>query len=337
MALIPFASSSSISLPKYLHEDQNELSQECRHLMSSLPRDKGWVVNHLFNYQGFWHTTRQLQGVLASQKLFQAQQTDLFLVTTPKSGTTWLKAMAFAILNRDRYPCNNDHHPLLYSNPHDLVPFLELKLYVDNNVPDFTNFVSPRLFSTHMPYISLPDSIKNSKCKIVYLCRNPRDTLISLWHFTNKLRPKTIGNISLEEAFEKFCKGVSLCGPFWDHVLEYWKQSLEMPERVLFVKYEEIKEEPKVHLNRLAKFLGYPFSVEEEKLGVVDEILNLCSFDSLSNLMVNRMGKLLTGEDNKAFFRKGEVGDSGNYLTPEMIQHLDVITENKFIGYGLEV
>ncbi|KAF5199537.1 Cytosolic sulfotransferase [Thalictrum thalictroides] len=333
MALVPFA--SPISLPKYLHEDQNDVSQEYRHLMSSLPRDKGWVLKHLFNYQGFWHTTRQVQGVLACQKLFEAQDTDLFLVTTPKSGTTWLKAMAFTIVNRDRYPCIH-HHPLLSSNPHDLVPFLELKLYVDNNVPDFTNLVSPRLFSTHMPYISLPDSIKKLECKIVYLCRNPRDTLISLWHFSNKLRPKSIGNISLEEAFERFCKGLSLYGPFWDHVLEYWKQSLEKPERVLFLKYEEIKAEPKVHLNRLAEFLGYPFSLEEEKLGVVDEILNLCSFDSLSNLEVNRMGKLSTGEDNKAFFRKGEVGDSGNYLTPMMIQHLDVITENKFIGSGLE-
>lgn len=140
-----------------------------------------------------------------------------------------------------------------------------------------------------------------------------------------------MGNNQIGEVFERFCNGISLYGPFWDHVMEYWKLSLEIPERVMFLKYEDMKEQPQLHLRRVAEFLNCPFTADEEESRLGDQILKLCSFDHLSCLEVNR------GEENNAFFRRGEVGDWNNYLSAEMVQKLDRITREKFCGTGLEL
>jgi hypothetical protein len=127
-------------------------------------------------------------------------------------------------------------------------------------------------------------------------------------------------------------------GPYWDHVLGYWKESLENPQKVLFLKYEEMKEQPIANLRWLAEFLGCPFSSEEEAKGIVNDISRLCSFDNLSFLGVNKNGKSLYGGENNAYFRRGQVGDSKNLLTAEvlrMIEKLDHITEKKFHDTGL--
>ncbi|KAG5613888.1 hypothetical protein H5410_013712, partial [Solanum commersonii] len=211
---------SQTSPPKYLQEDS--LSKEYKKLLSTLPKEKGWIGSHIYKYQGFWTSPRLIQGVIACQQQFQAQDTDIILVTTPKSGTTWLKSLLFALVNRTKHSVFEQNHPLLVKNPHVLVPFLEHTLYVDGQVPDFSSFTSPRLLATH-----------------------------------------------------------------------------------------------------------------EENCGVVDEILKMCSFENLSNLKVNTNEKLPTGEGNKTFFRKEEIGDWKNYFTVEMSENLNRITEQKFHGFGL--
>uniref|UniRef100_A0A3Q7IUJ2 Sulfotransferase n=1 Tax=Solanum lycopersicum TaxID=4081 RepID=A0A3Q7IUJ2_SOLLC len=322
------------SPPEYL--EKNNLSEDGMKLLSILPKEKGWLGSYAYNYQGFWVPQKFLQAVIAFQQQFQAQDSDIILVTTPKSGTTWLKSLLFALVNRVKHPILEPNHPLLIENPHVLVPFLEHTLYFDGRTDDISTFTSPRLLATHVPFASLPKSVQVSKSKLVYLCRNPRDTFISMWHFTNSLLPDHKEADSIEEMFNLFCKGVSLYGPFWNHVLDYWKKSIEKPNKILFLMYEEIKKKPKIQLKRLADFLECPFSIEEENSGVVDDILNMCSFENLSNLEVNRNGKFSTGEAYKVFFRRGEIGDWKNYFTIEMCNKLNHIVEEKFQGSGLK-
>ncbi|XP_059446834.1 cytosolic sulfotransferase 5-like [Corylus avellana] len=322
-----------------MYLQDRKMTQECRDLISSLPRQgDGWMEGEttFYQYQGVWLANLFIQGVVAFQKHFQAHDTDILIATIPKVGTTWLKAISFALVNRVHYP-DLQQHPLLTNNPHVLVPFLDMDLYNQKEVPDLTFFTSPRLFSTHSPYSLLPLSAKNSTCKlIVSLSRNPKDTFVSLWHFANRLRPTSSGTLSLEDAFDMFCRGVSPFGPYWDHVLEYWKESLENPQKVLLIlTYEELKEQPTYNLRRMAEFLGSPFSPEEEANGVMNDISKLCSFENLSNLEVNKNGKSFNGKENNVFFRQGQVGDWLNCLTTEMIEKLDRITEEKFCGTGL--
>lgn len=191
---------------------------------------------------------------------------------------------------------------------------------------------SPRLFHTHLPYSALPESIKSSKCKIVYITRNPKDTLVSMWHFFNKLRTPEEGPYPLENTFESFCNGVFHFGPFFDHVLEYWNESLKMPQKILFLKYEELQRNPKEQVKRLASFLGKPFAEEKE----AEELIWRCSLERLKNLEVNKNGvDPWVGMPNSSFFRNGVVGDWKNTLTLEMGKRIDEICSMKLEGSGL--
>ncbi|XP_033144948.1 cytosolic sulfotransferase 1 [Brassica rapa] len=299
--------------------------------------NKDFQGRRLCKYQGSWYYYNTLQAVINFHNNFQPQETDIILASSPKSGTTWLKALTVALLERSKQQDDDPlNHPLRSDNPHGIVPFLENNLYLKSSTPDLTKYSSsPRLFATHMPLHTLKEGLKGSPCKIVFMCRNAKDVLISMWYFVCKYQRVEASRSILESLFESLCSGVTFYGPFWDQVLSYWRGSLEDPSRVLFMKYEEMKEEPYAQLKRLAEFLGCPFTEEELESGSVDMILELCSLRSLSDLEINKSGKNVNGVDYKFYFRKGEVGDWKNHLTPEMESRIDMIIEEKLGGSGL--
>ncbi|EEF34549.1 cytosolic sulfotransferase 15 [Ricinus communis] len=308
---------------------------ELQELLSSLPKERNWEGSTLLLYKGFWYPLFAFKALISFQKHFHAHDKDIIVASMPKSGTTWLISLVYMIINRSLYAFKLNECPLLTSNPHDLIPFLELNLYLKNQRPDLEAIPDPRTFTTHTPYSSLPTSIIDSNCKIVYVCRNPMDQFISYWRFLLKIKPITDDQTSLEKAFEMHYKGIHSFGPFCNHVLEYWKASQENPDKVLFLKYEELKEDIIGCTKKLAEFLGFPFSKDEEEQGIVEEITRICSFENLKNLDVNKNGKRPSGAPNDAFFRKGEVGDWSNHLTPSMAERMINLLQEKLKGSGL--
>ncbi|KAL0297350.1 UNVERIFIED_CONTAM: Cytosolic sulfotransferase 15 [Sesamum radiatum] len=272
--------------------------------------------------------------ILTSRKHFKAESTDIILTPMPKSGTTWLKALTFSIANRNVFSI--DQSPLLTSNPHTLVPFLEYTVYRDQENPELENIPRPRIFSTHMPFKILPDSIRESGCRIIYICRNPLDQFVSHYHFMlqNKIEKDAVP-LELDEIFDMFCQGIQPFGPFWDNMLGYWNAHLKNPQKLLFLKYEDLKQDVSSHVKQIAEFIGFPFSAEEENQGMLEQISRLCSFDNLKNLEVNKSGYFIGSIKNSSFFRKGEVGDWINHLTPAMAERVNNLTETKFQSSGL--
>ncbi|XP_021752705.1 cytosolic sulfotransferase 5-like [Chenopodium quinoa] len=298
----------------------------------ALQKDQLWFGYPLHFYQGFWCLNMISDITISFQTNFQAQDTDVILASLPKTGTTWLKSLLFSIVNRKKYS-DVSQHPLHSITPHELIDHLEFEVYKNchgNDLPDLTKIPLPRLFATHMPYLPLPESIKTSKCRIIYVCRNPLDNFVSSCHFWPKLDlnkgMKLDVNI-MEEHLDKYCKGIFPFGPYEDHLLGYWKESMKNSNKVLFLEYEGLKKEPKDHLKRLAEFVGCPFSKEEEKGNVIDEIIELCSIKSLKEMEINKRGKYYEWFENKALFRKGEVGDWSNYLTPSMAKRIEEMQE----------
>lgn len=311
-------------------EQRDESTQE---LLQHLPTEIGMGGNLLYLYQGFWCPQVSIKGMMLFQQHFKAQETDLILASIPKSGTTWLKALIYTIVNRSHHSLEKS--PLLTNGPHGVVPFLEFDISSRNQFLEQDKLPEPRIFGTHSPYTALPCSVKDSAAKIVYVCRNPLDMFISYWKFSVNIPKENEKHLSLGDAFDKFCQGLHGYGPFWDHLLGYWKASLERPDKVLFLKYEDIKKNNVPSIKKLATFLGLPFSVEEEKQGLIEETSRLCSVESMKNHEATMTGTGPLGIPASAFLRKGKVGDSLNYLTPSMVSRVENLIQEKLQDSGL--
>ncbi|KAL7158205.1 hypothetical protein ABFS83_02G126600 [Erythranthe nasuta] len=310
-------------------QDTKEDGEFSESLLQTLEQQTYWDGSPMVKYQDFWYVKRFFRRELTAHKHFKAKDSDVILSTLPKAGTTWLKALAFSITNRGTIYRDIDQNPLLTCNPHKLVPFA----FEENSPNQFDKPTDPRIFATHVPFKVLADSIRESACKIIYVCRNPLDLFVSARHFltANKLEKDHAGPLGLDESFDMFCEGTHPYGPFSEHMTGYWNAHLENPRKVLFLKYEDMKEDIVFNVKKIADFLGCPFSSEEEERGMVEEISKMCSFQSLKNVDENEYS--IKGLfKNSTFFRKGEVGDWSNYLTPAMAERMKKLMEIKFQG-----
>ncbi|TVU10397.1 hypothetical protein EJB05_43923, partial [Eragrostis curvula] len=314
------AHTAMVSRREDTQEEAAAVSAPCANLpeiVPSLPLEIRCPPFPLRQYCGFWLSEVTLKrGLPAMCACFEPRPTDVFLASFPKSGTTWLKALSFATLNRVKYPPLDSDHPLRNHNPHDCVRSIEVEFSLVNDIN------------------SLREEFES---RIVYICRDPKDALVSSWFFTKKAAP-AIGvdaqSHTFQEAFELFCEGRSMACPQWKHVLQYWEESVKSPNKVLFLRYEEMLLDPKSNLKKLANFMGCGFTQEEDDKGVTDAIVELCSLNKLKKMEVNKDGSNKVNVRNESYFRNGVAGDWRNHMTPEMAMRLDKIVEDALQGSG---
>ncbi|KAL6853418.1 hypothetical protein ACP4OV_019447 [Aristida adscensionis] len=198
-------------------------------MVPSLPLETRYPPFPLRQYAGFWLPETTVKAAVPFvHARFAPRPDDVFLASFPKSGTTWLMALAFATLNRSAHPPSDDTgHPLRHRNPHDCVKLLETELTftkdMDSLMEELEALPSPRVFATHLPYTLLPGRVTDDHtgCRIVYICRDP-NVLVSLWHFTKKAMPIArvdAGSFPFQQLFELFCEGRCPNGPPWRHIL----------------------------------------------------------------------------------------------------------------------
>uniref|UniRef100_A0ACD5XRJ2 Uncharacterized protein n=1 Tax=Avena sativa TaxID=4498 RepID=A0ACD5XRJ2_AVESA len=289
----------------------------------------------LLRYQGSWLLKTWVTGVLSVQRRFAPRPDDVLLASLPKCGTTWLKSLAFSTMARAAYPPSAADHPLLRLNPHQCVPFLDDLFSSGEATKAVEALPSPRLMNTHMHHSLLPPSVTAGKCKIVYVCRDPKDGLVSMWYFAKSIMPAG-STYTFSDMFEHACHGETPNGPIWDNILSYWRASRAHPDKVLFLRYEEMLLDPGHAVTNLARFLGVPFTAAEEAEGTSADIVELCSFKAMKVLPANNTGTFtMLGFPHRSLFRKGVAGDWVDHMTPEMARRFDGIVHEKLRGSGL--
>ena len=68
------------------------------------------------------------------------------------------------------------------------MPFLERAHHPSAEHPDINILPSPRILKTHLPHNIIPKSVtEDSKCKYIYVARNPKDVAVSYFKFATSL------------------------------------------------------------------------------------------------------------------------------------------------------
>ncbi|XP_021926131.1 sulfotransferase family cytosolic 1B member 1-like isoform X2 [Zootermopsis nevadensis] len=272
----------------------------------------------------------------------EVRDSDVWVVSHPKTGTTWTQEMAWVIGTDldfegakvplpERFPFL-DHTPLFdYSDIIPKLPELELPLFITDSLTYIDEMESPRFIKTHLPWELLPKQIRHGikKPKIIYVARNAKDTCVSYYHHCKILE-------GYSGSFDDYCKlflGGSLCfAPFWPHVLNFWKRRDE--PNILFLKFEDLKKDLPPVIKKTAEFLGKELNAEQ-----VDLLADHLSFTSMKNnpsvnyeaaIEINRRFKLTPADGH--FMRSGQVGNYKEAMSPKIIGEFDRWTQENLAG-----
>ncbi|KAG7492249.1 hypothetical protein MATL_G00011650 [Megalops atlanticus] len=264
----------------------------------------------LFEFEGI-SLTHFFTDNWENVKNFKARPDDILIATYPKAGTTWLSEIVDQLYFGGIEGCKI---PI-----YERVPFLEIcgagfqpGTVAADNLP-----TSPRLIKTHLPVQLVPKSFWEQNCRVLYVARNPKDTIVSFYHFDrmNQIQPEAG---PWEDYIDKFNSGKLVFGSWYDHVQGWWDQRESYP-RMLYLFYEDMKEDLMGEISRVCSFLGLSLSEKE-----LQRVTGLTTFEVMKeNSMADYSSIGVLDQSISPFMRKGTVGDWKNHFTVSQNEAFD--------------
>lgn len=273
-----------------------------------------------------------LDGTVRSALSYQPRPDDVFIVTYPKCGTTWMQFIVFCIYNDGETPA-------------DMVDFYKRTPFLEMFGAEMAEKMPrPGAIKTHLPYRLQP---KSPHARYIYVARNPYDCCVSLYHHTKLFPVYEFEDGTFDEFFEMFLRGQVDFGDYFENLLSWYEHRDD--DNVLFLTYEDLKRDPKNGILSVARFLGKEY---EDKLlrdpEALEKVLKATSQESMkkfnaefrklesairnlqlengepreeqavSDHLKSLLAKPITGD----FVRKGVVGDWRNHFSEEQIRRL---------------
>ncbi|KAH6926193.1 hypothetical protein HPB50_015805 [Hyalomma asiaticum] len=276
---------------------------------------------------------------------YRPRPDDLFIVSYPKCGTTWMQHIVYNILN-DRPPEGG------FLELSKAMPYLEMQ-----GAESATAMARPGAIKTHMPFHLQPYS---KEAKYIYITRNPYDCCVSFYYHTKSIPEYCFEDGTFDDFFDMFLEGRVDAGDYFEHVLSWYARRFD--DNVLFVTYENLKKDTAAWIIRIADFIGEKYGRElRENASALARIMNETSIRSMQGRVNEGMRNMhedmisvsedkprwikliaeLVGKDMAQkpktgdFIRKGEVGDWRNHFTPEQVVRMKKRIATKTAGSDL--
>jgi hypothetical protein len=254
------------------------------------------------------------------RRLRRPRQADVFLLSYPKTGRTWLRVMLGQML------ALHHGHPEL------------AQVELGERMPRFPGV--PRMLAKHdgMPQKKTaaeinPDRSEFAGCRVILLARDLRDTVVSNYFQVTRREHRFEGDLA---TYLRWPRGS------FEGMLRYynvWAAQRHVPRDFLLVRYEDLHADTARELRRVARFLGLAGVTE----ATIEAAVEHGSFGSMKKREATRPADgtpLAAGKagDPESFkTRRGKIGGFVDYLSADDVAWLNrrIDTElDPFYGYS---
>jgi hypothetical protein len=239
-------------------------------------------------------------GLWAPGRAVRVLPDDLFLVSYPKSGNTWIRFLLANLL-----------HPAAridFSTIEAIVPDI-----YQNTERSLQAAPRPRIIKSH-------EYFDPKYHRVVYMVRDPRDVLLSFHRY--QMMVKEIPEATPLTAYAAdFISGVVSPHGSWGEHVGSWRGARENQAGFLLVRYEELSSQTVPEVARIARFRGA--AADEAAIAAVVE---RCSADRMREMERTQGGawRPLKGRrEGHTFVRKARAGGWREELVPELAQRVE--------------
>jgi len=166
---------------------------------------------------------------------------DVFILSFPKSGNTWARFLIANLI----YP----ETPADFSNINRLTPDPEAM-----SKRELAKMPRPRIIKSHQYF-------DPRYPRVIYIVRDPRDVLLSTYHFQRKCRVIE-DQFPLEKYATQFIAGKTSPYGSWGDNVASWLVTRQNRPGFLLLRYEDMLEDAARELNKVVAFLQIPPDAE---------------------------------------------------------------------------
>jgi hypothetical protein len=212
------------------------------------------------------------------------RKSDVFLCSYPKSGTTWLGFLIAQAIKQ------GDDEALDLKSFNQYVPDVNDLWTKRGSLAGFDKLCDPRFFLCHA-------TCDRKLPKVVCMLRDPRDVMVSYWHYRHFLEK----DFALPLA--DFLAGDDHWPCEWDDHVSSWMFAAERHPNLLIVRYEDLHTDTAGVLRNVLKFAGAKCS--EARLNAA---VDASRFENMRAAEESGGVHGKKGDPEEHFVRKGRVG-----------------------------
>lgn len=243
---------------------------------------------------------RNLTGQAAVGRNIETYPDDTFLVSFPKSGSTWARFLVANLVGHKE--------PVTFANIDKIVP----TIYIASKRLVYT-LPRPRILRSH-------ESFETRYKRVIYIVRDPRDVVVSKYHHEVKFRRLEDG-YPMERMVKRWIAGgFDQCGS-WGQNVGTWLVARQHTRDFLLLRYEDMIHQPVFELARIASFLD--IQANDESLRRAVELSSADRMRTMEKVQSDVWKLTRNTRKDMAFVRKAKAGNYQSELPQESIAEIE--------------